>query len=414
MGIVIGVGQTKPQVPYESFYGIEWDVTVGNPDVQRVGKKELHTLLPVQSLMRRCVLRDNGEVAYYLDANDSAKKEGGAPANLDGTDGQVMVEMPSFYYKFEEDGNKRRALISIEKTPGFSTFEKCYVSAYEATVQHSSRKLSSVATTNNDYRGGDGSLIGKNDQALKPGYPIANVSAVSFLEFARARGARWNFYLYEAHKMLFWLFAIEYATFDAKKDFIAGVDSNGYKRGGIGQSVCNSSVGGVIIPCGVTNTLGNSTGVVSYTNNIPSGKSEVLSVPSYRGVELPFGHLYKVVNGIFFDNDWNVIVAKTADVVASDRLLRSGATVGVFARSSGYIKAVNFGISGDIIAKEVGASNRSYFCDYSYAVGERPAFGSHAKEGAGFAGFIYSRPITNEAFPTPNVGTRLCYYPQPK
>lgn len=414
MGIVIGVGQTKPQVPYESFYGIEWDVTVSNPDVQRVGKKELHTLLPVQSLMRRCVLRDNGEVAYYLDANDSTKKEGGAPANLDGTDGQVMVEMPSFYYKFEEDGNKRRALISIEKTPGFSKFEKCYVSAYEATVQHSSRKLSSVATSNSDYRGGDGRFIGGNNPGLKPGYPIANVPATSFLEFARKRGERWNFYLYEAHKMLFWLFAIEYATFEAKKDFVAGVDSSGYKRGGIGQSVCNSSVGGVIIPCGVTNVLGNSTGVVSYTNSLPSGGSEVLSVPSYRGVELPFGHLYMVVNGVFYDNDWNVIVAKTSDVVASDTLLRSGVIVGSLARSNGYIKDIAFGAGGDIIVKEVGGSSRSYFCDYSYAVGSRPAFGSHSNEGAGFAGFLYSRPISNEALPVSNVGTRLCYYPQPK
>nr|DAT47418.1 MAG TPA: tail collar fiber protein [Caudoviricetes sp.] len=412
MGIVIGIGQTKPQVPYETFYGVEWDVTVANPDVQRVGKKELHALLPVQSLMRRCVLRDNGEVAYYLDTNDSTKKEGGAPAKLDGTDGQVMVEMPSFYYKFEEDGNKRRALISLENTPGFSKFEKCYVSAYEATVQHSSRKMASVATTNNDYRGGDGSLIGKNDPALKPGYPISNISAVTALEFARARGARWNFYLYEAHKMLFWLFVIEYATFEAKKDFVAGVDSNGYKRGGIGQSVCNSNVGGVIIPCGVTNRLGNSTGVVSYTNNIPSGGSEVLSVPSYRGVELPFGHLYMVVNGVFFDNDWNVIVAKTADVVASDTLLRSGATVGSLPRRSGYIKGIAFGAGGDIIASEVGGSSRSYFCDYSYSSGERPAFGSHSNEGAGFAGFLYSRPVGT--VPMPNVGTRLCYYPQPK
>ena len=70
MGIVVGIGQTKPQMPYDQFYGIEWDVTVGNPKAKRIGKLELHASLPVQSLMRRCVLRDNGEVAYYLDAND--------------------------------------------------------------------------------------------------------------------------------------------------------------------------------------------------------------------------------------------------------------------------------------------------------------------------------------------------------
>ena len=81
MGIIIGIGQTKPQMSDDQFYGIGWDVTVSNPKAQRIGKLELHASLPVQSLMRRCVLHDNGEVAYYLDANDSTKKEGGAPAN---------------------------------------------------------------------------------------------------------------------------------------------------------------------------------------------------------------------------------------------------------------------------------------------------------------------------------------------
>lgn len=49
MGIVIGIGQTRPQMPYDYFYGIEWDVTVSNPKPTRIGKMELHASLPVQS-----------------------------------------------------------------------------------------------------------------------------------------------------------------------------------------------------------------------------------------------------------------------------------------------------------------------------------------------------------------------------
>ena len=63
MGIILGIGQTRPQTPYDYFYGIEWDVTVSNPKPTRIGKMELHASLPVQSLMRRCVLRDDGTVA---------------------------------------------------------------------------------------------------------------------------------------------------------------------------------------------------------------------------------------------------------------------------------------------------------------------------------------------------------------
>ncbi|MGM0642111.1 MAG: hypothetical protein ACQESN_11890 [Thermotogota bacterium] len=55
--------------------------------------------------MRRCLLLDDGTVNYYLDSNDSTLKEDGTDAVLDGSDGQVMVEIPKFWYKKEIDGD---------------------------------------------------------------------------------------------------------------------------------------------------------------------------------------------------------------------------------------------------------------------------------------------------------------------
>ena len=55
MGLLIGVGGTKPQFAYDYYYGIEWDITVSNPKPTRIGKMELHKELPLQSLMRRCI-----------------------------------------------------------------------------------------------------------------------------------------------------------------------------------------------------------------------------------------------------------------------------------------------------------------------------------------------------------------------
>ena len=69
MGLIIGMGGTRPQFAYDYYYGIEWDTSVSNPVPTRIGKAELHASLPVQSLIRRCVLKDNGEVNYYLHAN---------------------------------------------------------------------------------------------------------------------------------------------------------------------------------------------------------------------------------------------------------------------------------------------------------------------------------------------------------
>ena len=74
MGLLIGVGNTKPTFPYDYYYGIEWDSNVASSACTRIGRPELHVSLPIQSKMRRCVLRDNGTVAYYLHANDSTKR----------------------------------------------------------------------------------------------------------------------------------------------------------------------------------------------------------------------------------------------------------------------------------------------------------------------------------------------------
>jgi hypothetical protein len=90
MGLLIGVGNTMPKFPYDYFYGIEIDTNVANPACKRLGRPELHVLLPIQSRMRRCLLKDDGTVNYYLHANDSTKRDNGAASNLTGTDGQVM------------------------------------------------------------------------------------------------------------------------------------------------------------------------------------------------------------------------------------------------------------------------------------------------------------------------------------
>ena len=53
-----------------------------------------------------------------------------------------------------------------------------------------------------------------------------------------------------------------------------------------------------VVPCGVTDSLGNKSGTVDYT--IPagywtSGVATIQKVPRYRGIENPFGHIWRVV-----------------------------------------------------------------------------------------------------------------------
>ena len=65
-----------------------------------------------------------------------------------------MVEIPAHYRRFETEGTKQRCYLSEYALPGFELVPKCYVSAYEATVDRTNSKLASVVNLTAQYRGG--------------------------------------------------------------------------------------------------------------------------------------------------------------------------------------------------------------------------------------------------------------------
>lgn len=50
-------------------YGVEWDSTVANPEVTRIGNPLLHKQLPIQSAMRGCICQDD-KIMYYLNPDN--------------------------------------------------------------------------------------------------------------------------------------------------------------------------------------------------------------------------------------------------------------------------------------------------------------------------------------------------------
>ena len=100
------ISEVEGKIGYSlGWYGIEFDETIANSACTRIGEMDLHRRLPIQNQMRRCLLLDNGKVNYYLHKDDSTKKENGSNAILDGTDGQVMVEIPAHWRRFEKRWN---------------------------------------------------------------------------------------------------------------------------------------------------------------------------------------------------------------------------------------------------------------------------------------------------------------------
>ena len=432
MGLIIGMGNTKPEFAYDFYYGIEWDTTVSNPVPTRIGKAELHAELPVQSLIRRCVLNTNGTVNYYLNANDSTKRDNGAAANLSGADGQVMVELPECYARFEMDGTKRRALISTQELPGFHKWNKAYISAYEATVQRSTNTLMSVVNMGADYRGGGNNADWDGTYRSLLGRPATNISLTNFRTYARqGRSTEWNCNVYQLHKELWWFFAIEYCNFNSQAEYNAALDSNGYHQGGLGAGVTQISdwngYNGYMpfVPCGTTNSLGNLTGVVTYNAMKADGTTVhyAAPVPSYRGVENPFGHIWKWTDGCLC-NIQSEAAGGVSMFYVCDNPANFASSIsanydyrGDLPRSNGYVKEVILGEYGEIMPLSIGGGSTTYFCDnfYTDIPGSGSAtrgvlFGGNANDDA-TAGFVCA--ITNNAPSNTyaDIGSRLCFIP---
>jgi len=112
------------------YYGVSWDesadtyVRAGSLAGLTCGMTLPDAFLPVHRRMRGCVVEDDGTVAYYLCATDWTKKEDGTTASdLTGTDGQVMVEIPKFWYRYGYSGTTHTWEVSPVPLTGFKVHE---------------------------------------------------------------------------------------------------------------------------------------------------------------------------------------------------------------------------------------------------------------------------------------------------
>ena len=415
--------------PTHYWYGVEYNVNSSNPEVTRIGSLDLLRECPIQNGMRRCVLKDNGEVNYYLHDKDTTLTETGVKADLSGNDGQVMVEIPQFYYKFEIKADMARVLFSPIQLPGFTLFKKSYVSAYEASLDRSSDKLSSVVNNTDRYRGGNNNAKWDGTSKSLLGMPATNISLINFQKYARNRGSsKWNCNTYMIQAIIYWLYVVEHGTRNSQAPITADLTPEGFKKGGLGEGVTTLSdsvwssfnLYNPFIKCGITNSLGNKTGAVSF--KMPADYGDVtVEVPSYHGIENPFGHIWKWTDGC------KVLIQSDADGGKSlfyscnnpENFHFEGTNnyklIGNLPRTNGYIKEVLLGSNGDIMPKEVGGSSSSYFCDYFYTsipdsgVSERGVrFGGTAATGS-TAGFACSSTSYAASAATASIGSRLCY-----
>ncbi len=292
-----------------------------------------------------------------------------------------------------------------------------------------------------DFRGGNNNAAWDGTYRSLLGRPATGISRTNFRNYARNRKAgssEWNCMTYDAQKAIYWLFVVEYATLNTQAAYNPELTAEGFRQGGLGAGVTNlasgkwSSFNGYypFIPCGYTDTLGNNTGVVSFTmpdEYDPDATSPVTTdVPRYRGIENPFGHIWQWTDGI------NVRISPTAAnggddlskvFVCSDpaKFKDNGydgySHVGNEARNEGYVKEIIGGEFGEIMPSVCsGAGSTTYFCDYHYSniptaeTLRDVLFGGSASNGA-YAGLAFAGSHTAPSSTSAIIGSRLCFLP---
>lgn len=421
-------------------YGVEWDTTVADPALTRIGNPLLHKSLPIQSQYKGCVA-NNGVVNYYLDPNDWSKKITGEDSVLDGTDGTVRVHTPKFYGKSGtnvQDSNKKWVRIStIKMDDTWIEIPEMLIDAYRSTVDTTTSatpKAVSVVNTTAQFRGGGNRTA--NDTYLDIdafrsdlGKPRTNISRANMRTYATNAGS--EMLCYEYYKWIFyWAWVIEYATFNSQAAYNAELTAEGYHQGGLGDGVTtwdgtnwnNYNSYYPLTPCGYCNEFGNFTGVkdlvipetvVSETVTVAT---KTFKVPRWRGFDNPFGDIWTNLDGIISERtaaNQPSSVYTTTDPTAfgDDNTAKGKMTVaGTEIASNGWVKDYDLGETGEIIPSVVGGSATTYMCDYHYCNASSTALrtlvvGGGAGNGGGAGlGYFYSYYEVGHA--NANVGFR--------
>ncbi len=407
----------------ELWYGVKFDLAnSSSPDGVRTGNMEMHRTLPIQSKMRGCTISNTDNVKKYLKANDWTKWEDGTTIIDDGNGiaPEIMVEIPEHYRLLvATPDNTVEIRMSEYNLPGYTKVEKKYIGAYEGSVNLDSSSHNNLLRTQ-----------------VRNTAPIISKTRTEFQTMARNnnRTNNWNIYTYDAHRDLTWLFVVEYATLNSQKAFNANLTAEGYHQGGLGYGVTSGTVtvnGAAtysFVPCGTTNSLGNGTGIIEYTH---TNGTRVVNVPRYRGIENPFGHVWKnVIDVVVAGTDNSVYICKDYTKFGTfeggtnptaEQLIAAGYELQDFKESTitgQCVKKLVNNNQADLFPTVVGngASTTTYYCDYHWtsatATPRTLIIGGHSGLGSS-AGWFYLYSHDWLGYSSAAVGTRITFYGEP-
>lgn len=263
---------------------------------------------PVHRNMRRCLVLPDGTVNYYLDEFDSTLQEDGVtPANLDGTDGQVMVEIPETYVRTVYRGSTVTWEVAHIPTEGFElhpAFEggavsKVYIGAYDAVVYDTSA-ASVIDGLNSDNNSSRVDLVNDELYSTSGNYVMVGLTRDEFRQLAANTG--FQLYDYYQWQLVQLLWITEYGNWNSQDVLGRGNVDRSYPASSNNQGDSPHTVNGL------SNQFGN------YSGSVATGDGEPFV--TYRGIENIWGNCWQFIDGVNVNN--RQIFASTNEATFED------------------------------------------------------------------------------------------------
>ena len=412
-------------------YGIIIDDNLSSPDrVQRIGNMELHRTLPLHQ-WKNGLFDADGNVNYYCHPQNTALKEDGVTAAvLDGTDGDVMSERMGFYVKFREVGDKQTEFrCSGTQIPGYSWIPRGLLGVYEASLNRLTGQMRSVMNFTPTYRGGNNNAAWDAADNTLLGCAVSTQNLTQFRTASRiGRNNQWSPISYFERWIRTYMYWVEYANTNSQAAVVGRNPVTGFMEGGLGNGVTTANItewsnfngANPFVPIGITNTLGNGSGEVSYvaTNFGGAGQNRTFTPNRYRGVENPFGHIWEWHDGILIDVKTDASGGTSSLFTCNDPSKFSSTITadytfkGLLPRTEDFIREMRH---GEIMPSRVGsgAGSTTFYCDRFWRNIDSNAtrgviFGGLASDGSN-AGLVRASTSYVPSSAHAPIGSRLCF-----
>lgn len=381
---------------------------------------------------KRCNVADDGTIlAYYGDDN---YKEGGS-------NGQVMVYQPKFYYlvvpiAYEPIDNEvggyhlkvANYYVSDTLRPGFKVhpafinedgLEADYIliGAYEASIYDTS--ASTYLKQDEQVADFDKDLLCSIANVKPCSGLTQNLTSANVEKLAKNRGEGWHSTSIKDVSMEQLLMIIELGTMNTQ---------NGINQGVV--SITDNTLYNCAVHTGSTSSLGNATGRATSSIGYKgedrteyTGDSQT-SI-SFRGVENLWGNIWKLIEGLRFWGNTHCLggqpyVCKDFNYTENKMSGNYEAIGFTLPNSNGYIKAMGYDKNFDwlFIPSKVGGDSSKPVGDYAYVTSNLNDYrvarlGGSWTDGSAAGGF-YLRCYDWVGARTRTIGGRLVYIPNLK